>query len=60
MIAYVVLAPDRATTADDISLALRERLTGPKRPKAIVVADMLPRNSGGKVDKAALRATYLG
>ncbi|MCS7003567.1 MAG: hypothetical protein NZ518_12020, partial [Dehalococcoidia bacterium] len=33
----------------------RDRLAGAKRPKTIRVLPELPRNSGGKVDTAALR-----
>ncbi|GIW08518.1 MAG: AMP-dependent synthetase [Dehalococcoidia bacterium] len=58
VVAVVVAMPGAALDAAAISEALRRRLAGPKRPKQIAIVDALPRNSGGKVDKAALRALF--
>ena len=43
-----------------IAQALRERLASYKRPKAYVSVPELPRNTMGKVQKAALRAQFQG
>jgi malonyl-CoA/methylmalonyl-CoA synthetase len=39
---------------------LKEKLANYKVPKLIVVADTLPRNAMGKVQKKLLRETYKG
>jgi malonyl-CoA/methylmalonyl-CoA synthetase len=41
-----------------ILAALAERLAGFKRPKRVLFVEDLPRNTMGKVQKAALRARY--
>ena len=46
--------PDPAS----ITMALTDRLARFKQPKHVVVVDELPRNTMGKVQKAALRAEY--
>ncbi|MCS6802478.1 MAG: AMP-binding protein [Chloroflexota bacterium] len=56
VVAAVVPAPGSPADAEAILTALRGRLSGPKRPKQIVFLDSLPRNRGGKVDTASLRA----
>jgi malonyl-CoA/methylmalonyl-CoA synthetase len=43
-----------------IETALKARLAGFKRPKKLIVLDELPRNTMGKVQKAALRTAYGG
>lgn len=55
VVAAVVAAPGAPTDADGILAALRGRLAGAKRPKQVFFLEALPRNSGGKVDKAVLR-----
>lgn len=57
---FAVLVPRPGTALDpDAPLAaIRDRLARFKQPKAAVVVDALPRNAMGKVQKAALRATY--
>jgi len=40
----------------DLSSFLRDRLSGPKLPRVYHVANGLPRNANGKVDRAAVRA----
>ncbi|WP_101067102.1 malonate--CoA ligase [Roseovarius salinarum] len=57
VIAAVVRA-DARLTADDIAAALENRLARFKQPKAIRFLPELPRNTMGKVQKAALRADY--
>ncbi|MEQ9447312.1 MAG: hypothetical protein RLN70_00205, partial [Rhodospirillaceae bacterium] len=42
----------------DVSAALKTELANYKVPKLIVVADELPRNAMGKVQKNILRDTY--
>jgi malonyl-CoA/methylmalonyl-CoA synthetase len=44
--------------ADAVLSSLSDRLARFKQPKAAVVVDELPRNTMGKVQKAALRASY--
>jgi acyl-CoA synthetase (AMP-forming)/AMP-acid ligase II len=56
----VVVAVD-ATAApdpDDLIAWCRERIASYKKPTAIVFADALPRNAGGKVLKGILRQRY--
>ena len=52
--AAVVGAVDVARVRD----AVRERLSGYKVPMHLLVVDEIPRNRGGKVDRAALRALF--
>ncbi len=47
-----------ALNSDAVRAALRESLANFKVPKMIVVAEALPRNAMGKVQKNLLRATY--
>ena len=54
----VIDAEDPALDEQATLAALAERLAGFKRPKRVVFVDALPRNSMGKVQKAALRDTY--
>jgi malonyl-CoA/methylmalonyl-CoA synthetase len=42
----------------DVLLALETRLASFKRPKRVIFVDELPRNTMGKVQKAALRHSY--
>jgi acyl-CoA synthetase (AMP-forming)/AMP-acid ligase II len=56
VIAFVVLAPGGHLPPEELERTLRAQLAGPKRPKAVIALPTLPRNAGGKVDKAALRA----
>jgi acyl-CoA synthetase (AMP-forming)/AMP-acid ligase II len=56
VIAFVVPAAGETVPLDALDALLRERLAPPKRPKSITVVEALPRNTGGKVDTAALRA----
>ena len=55
-----VIARDRTTPPDpqQIMAGLSDRLARFKQPKKVIVIDELPRNTMGKVQKAALRAEY--
>jgi malonyl-CoA/methylmalonyl-CoA synthetase len=57
-----VLVPDGPARPDldAIAAALSRKLASYKRPKEYVVLDELPRNTMGKVQKAALRADHAG
>ncbi len=52
----VVVRSDPGLSVQSITDALKDRLAKFKQPKAVIFADALPRNSMGKVQKAALRA----
>ncbi|MGQ0566969.1 MAG: malonate--CoA ligase [Gemmobacter sp.] len=56
--AVLVACPGTALDPDATIAALKGTLARFKQPKAAVVVDALPRNAMGKVQKAALRATY--
>ena len=56
--AAVVLDHGATLTAADVEGALKDRLARYKQPKLVVFVDELPRNTMGKVQKAALRETY--
>jgi malonyl-CoA/methylmalonyl-CoA synthetase len=58
--AVVVPRPGALITEASVLAALRERLAKFKMPKRVVIVDSLPRNTMGKVQKAALRETYKG
>jgi O-succinylbenzoic acid--CoA ligase len=53
----VALVESRSTQPEPEALAryLRERLSAPRRPKAILYVDELPLNRNGKVDRVAAR-----
>ena len=54
-----VLVPDgEGPDLDSVRARLRERLAGYKQPRLIELLDELPRNTMGKVQKAALRERY--
>ncbi|MEL6288490.1 MAG: malonyl-CoA synthase [Pseudomonadota bacterium] len=55
VIAVVVPKADAELSADKIRAALADQLAKFKQPKRILVEDELPRNTMGKVQKAALR-----
>jgi len=60
VVAVVVPRPGAAPAAADILAALATRLAGFKRPKAVLFADTLPRNTMGKVQKNVLREAHAG
>ena len=58
--AVVVRAPGSVIDEAAIIAALAERLAKYKQPKRVIFVPELPRNTMGKVQKAALRETYAG
>ncbi len=56
----VVVREDLALEATTIETALATQLAKFKQPKSVIFIDALPRNSMGKVQKAALRKTHDG
>ncbi|GAA1268886.1 long-chain fatty acid--CoA ligase [Pseudonocardia aurantiaca] len=54
--AFVVVRPGTTVTLDGLREFCRERIAGYKAPRSLVVVEDLPRNSTGKVSKAALRS----
>jgi fatty-acyl-CoA synthase len=56
--AFVVVAPGNLLDADEIMRRSRELLGSYKRPKRIVLTDVIPLTPFGKADKKALRAPY--
>jgi malonyl-CoA/methylmalonyl-CoA synthetase len=58
--AAVVRRPAAALTEREVLAAVEPRLAGYKLPKRIIFLDELPRNTMGKVQKAALREQYRG
>ncbi len=60
VLAILVPAPGRAPEIGAIRAALAENLARFKQPKDILIAEALPRNAMGKVQKAELRARHAG
>ncbi len=56
--AVVVARPGQVLREADIIAALKEQIAGFKVPKRVFVADDLPRNAMGKVEKNVLRRRY--
>jgi malonyl-CoA/methylmalonyl-CoA synthetase len=56
--AIVVREKGAALDESGVLAALKGRLASYKQPKRVLFVDELPRNTMGKVQKAALRATY--
>lgn len=56
--AFVVPSPGAKVEVDRLGEALRERLSGFKCPKDIVVQEALPKTATGKVQKALLRKLH--
>lgn len=56
-VAYVVLYPDAATTAEDLLEHCRRHLMRAKVPERIDILEALPKNPVGKIDKPSLRRT---
>jgi acyl-CoA synthetase (AMP-forming)/AMP-acid ligase II len=53
--AFVVTAADDELLVERIEEHCRARLAGYKRPRLVILADALPRNAMGKVDRRELR-----
>lgn len=58
--AVVVPAPGASIDPDALLTGLRQRLDGFKVPKAVLVADELPKTSTGKIRKNVVRDRYAG
>ncbi len=58
VVAVVAAEPGQSPEPAALTAALDGKLARFKQPKTILVTDALPRNTMGKVQKAALRATY--
>ena len=54
-VAFVVPAPGRSITSEDVIALFEDRLATYKHPRDVVFLDALPRNASGKVQRAALR-----
>ncbi len=54
--AYIVVAPGRALTSQEVLEHCRTRLARFKLPATVVFTDSIPRTASGKVQKAVLRA----
>lgn len=59
VVAFVVGAGDEVTEGEILDRT-RERLSGYKRPKAVVLVDGLPTTAVGKIDKKKLREGWTG
>ncbi|MDP5305847.1 malonate--CoA ligase [Paracoccus spongiarum] len=59
-VAVLVPAPGTAPDPQEILAALSDRLARFKLPRRVILADELPRNAMGKVQKAALRQRHEG
>lgn len=53
--AYIVPAPGHVVTVEQIQQHCARRLAGFKRPKSIIITEMLPRTASGKVQKHVLQ-----
>jgi fatty-acyl-CoA synthase len=56
--AFVVTAPGRTISEDDVKELVRQNLARYKVPRDVHFVDELPRNTAGKVLKRSLRALY--
>ena len=57
-LAVITLQPGAGLDVETVRAALKDALANYKIPKLILVADSLPRNAMGKVQKNLLRAAY--
>jgi malonyl-CoA/methylmalonyl-CoA synthetase len=60
VVAVVVPEPGSHLTSDALLAALSDKLARFKQPRHIALIEALPRNTMGKVQKAALRADHSG
>lgn len=59
-VAVLVPQAGRAPDLTAITATLRDQVAGFKQPRKLLIRDALPRNTMGKVQKAALRAEFAG
>ncbi|NDZ17686.1 AMP-dependent synthetase [Variovorax sp. WS11] len=55
VVAYIAFRPNAKGSSDALNEHCADRLTRVKRPATILVADSLPKNAMGKIDKPKLR-----
>ena len=60
VVAVLVPRPGATLQGDEVIATLKQRLAGFKVPKRVFVAEELPRNAMGKVQKGDLRGRYRG
>jgi malonyl-CoA/methylmalonyl-CoA synthetase len=60
VVAVVVADPGVALDSEAVRASARDRLASYKVPKRVEIVDALPRNTMGKVEKAALRRRFAG
>lgn len=60
VVAVVVPRAGAEVSPEAVTEALRETMAAYKRPKLVLVRDVLPRNAMGKVEKAVLRRDLVG
>lgn len=58
VVAYIVLKPNQQIDELEIRNRCKEKLTGYKLPRNIIIVDELPKTLVGKIDKAALIKQY--
>jgi acyl-CoA synthetase (AMP-forming)/AMP-acid ligase II len=58
VVAYVVLKPNQQIDELEIRKRCKEKLTGYKLPRNIIIVDELPKTLVGKIDKASLIKNY--
>jgi long-chain acyl-CoA synthetase len=58
VVAYIVLKPNQQIDELEIRKRCKEKLTGYKLPRNIIIVDELPKTLVGKIDKAALIKQY--
>jgi acyl-CoA synthetase (AMP-forming)/AMP-acid ligase II len=56
--AVVVPKPGESLSEDEVLAAVRERLAPYKIPKAVIIADEVPKTSTGKIQKNKLRSSH--
>ncbi|HLX55380.1 MAG TPA: long-chain fatty acid--CoA ligase, partial [Aquella sp.] len=58
VVAYIVLKPNQQIDELEIRNRCKEKLTGYKLPRNIIIVDELPKTLVGKIDKASLMKRY--
>jgi fatty-acyl-CoA synthase len=57
--AYIIAAPGKSVTAEEVVAHCKVRLAGFKVPKQVIITDQIPRTSTGKVQKHILKERAL-